>query len=199
MIDSRLRAGVQPAFDSIGKIFVYYKINPHAITLTAFIVGLSAGAGVAAGRPVLGIACLWLSGFFDVLDGTVARLTSNSSNAGAYIDLISDRLVEAAVILGFAWFLPNNYYAYLLFFVAVIFNFSTFLAAGALFKNSSTKSMHYDVGLAERTETFIVFSLMALFTDYSFHILMTFNALIFITGIIRFLKVLRYSNMEEQN
>lgn len=199
MIDSRLRGNVQPAFDWAGKLFMCYKINPHAITIMAFITGIAAAIGISAGRPYLGIFFLWLSGFFDALDGTVARLSGNSSKIGAYADLVSDRMVEAFVILGFSWFLPSNIYAYLLFFVAVIFNFSTFIVAGALFKNSSHKSMHYDVGIAERTETFIVFTLMALFTSYTFQILMLFNAVIFMTGMIRFFKVIKFSQMEDHN
>ena len=82
----------------------------------------------------------------------------------------------------------------MLFYIAVIFNFTTFIVAGALFKNDSEKSMHYDVGIAERTETFIVFTMLATFTNYINPILMVFNSVIFITGIIRFRKVLKYSH-----
>lgn len=55
--------------------------------------------------------------------------------------------------------------------------------------------MHYDVGIAERTETFIVFTLMMIFSKYSFYILMVFNIIIFITGLLCFIKVLRYNNL----
>lgn len=56
--------------------------------------------------------------------------------------------------------------------------------------------MHYDVGLAERTETFIVFSLMILFQKYTYIILMSFNGIIFLTGFIRFFRIIRNSANE---
>lgn len=197
MIDTNWRGYFQPIFDALGKIFVHLNIKPNTITFFALVIGLLSGAGIALGKPILGIVLLWVSGLLDVLDGSVARLTAKSSKAGAYMDLIFDRMVEAAVILGFAWFFPEGYFAYLLFFVSVIFNFTTFVVAGALFKNQGRKSMHYDVGIAERTETFIVFTIMALFSNFIFGILMVFNIIIFITGMIRFAKVLRVCETEE--
>jgi len=43
-----------------------------------------------------------------------------------------DRMVEASVILGFAISHPQHMFAYLLFFVAVLLHFSTFVAAGIM-------------------------------------------------------------------
>jgi len=112
------------------------------------------------------------------------------------MDLILDRMVEAAVILAFAWRFPETVYGCLLFFVAVIFNFSTFMVAGALFKNTGKKSFHYDSGLAERTETFLVFTAMALWPEQIMLILMPFNLMIIYTGIRRFIKVVRFLDEE---
>ncbi len=193
MIDSRWRGIFQPVFNKISKVFIHFNIKPDTITISAFMTGLVSGGCVALGKPFLSIIFLWMSGLLDVLDGSVARLTGNSSRAGAYMDLILDRMVEAALILGFAWYLPEHYFAYLLFFVSLIFNFTTFIVAGALFKNTKDKSMYYDTGIAERTETFIVFTLMLIIPQYTFYILMTFNLIIFITGAQRFLKVIRYA------
>lgn len=197
MIDTKLRYKFQSVFDKIAKIFIYFKIKPNTITLFAFLIGIASGLFIAFNMLYIAILLLWISGILDVLDGSVARLTKNTSKIGAYMDLIFDRMVEAAIILGFAYLIPSNYFVYLIFFVAVIFNFTTFIVAGSIFQNTGNKSMHYDVGIAERTETFIVFTLMMLFSTYTFYILMAFNIIIFITGIIRFIKVIKY-NKEKQ-
>lgn len=198
MIDTHLRKKVQPIFNLIAKVLIKLKVSPNQITVIAFVVGLIAAINVAFGNMLLAIILLWLSGLLDVLDGSVARLTNNVSKSGAYMDLVFDRMVEAAIILGF-YFLFNQYtLAYLIFFISVIFNFSTFMAAGALFKNTSSKSMYYDVGIAERTETFIVFTLMMIFTNYLADILMVFNVIIFITGIIRFIKIINYDKKSKE-
>jgi len=196
MIDSRVREKVQFLFDIPAKLFVLLKISPNTITAFSFLIGILSGVFIALSYPWIAVLLLWLSGFLYVVDGSVARLTKMSSNLGAYLDLVLDRMVEAAVIIGFAFLSPAHYMAYLLFFVSVIFNFSTVIVAGALFKNSGSKSMHYESGIAERTETFIVFTLMILFSDYLYWILMIFTIIIFITGIMRFFKVIKY---EKQN
>jgi archaetidylinositol phosphate synthase len=199
MIDSKFRRPLQPIFDTMGKALVKMHFTPDKITWMAFLIGVLSAFFVALDKTWMAIALLWISGLMDILDGTVARISRKSSLSGAYMDLILDRMVEAGMILGFVFLLPLNHIAYIVFFIAVIFNFSTFVVAGALFKNTGMKSMHYDFGLAERTETFIVFSLMMIFQEKVFVILMTFNLIIFITGFVRFVKVLKHSREEENH
>jgi len=199
MIDTKLRGTFQPLFNKIAKIFVKLKIQPDTITLAAFLLGLVAGGMIGFNHLLLGFLFLWVSGLLDVLDGSVARLTGKSSKRGAYMDLIFDRMVEAAIILGFYVSFPNHALIYILFFIAAMFNFTTFMVAGALFNNTGKKSMHYDVGIAERTETFIVFSLMMVFPRYIVGILLAFNVLIFLTGIIRFYRIMKSEKIRENS
>ncbi|MDW7657919.1 MAG: CDP-alcohol phosphatidyltransferase family protein [Bacillota bacterium] len=195
MIDTKWRSIFQPIFNLLAKPLVILHIQPDSITWAAFALGIAAGLCLALGFPVWSLALLWLSGLLDVLDGTVARLTGKSGKVGAYLDLVLDRMVEAAIILGFAWAYPDTAFVCLLFFTAVLFNFTTFVVAGALFQNQGSKSMHYDVGLAERTETFIVFTLIVLFPLAGTIILLIFDAIIFLTGILRFIRIVRYQRM----
>ncbi|MCJ7690885.1 MAG: CDP-alcohol phosphatidyltransferase family protein [Clostridiaceae bacterium] len=197
MIDTRWRGKFEPMFNFLARILVSLKIKPNAITILAFAIGLFSAVFIGFNKLIVALILLWISGLLDALDGSVARLTGKSSAGGAYMDLIFDRMVEAFIILGFTILAPTNYFAYILFYISVIFNFTTFVVAGALFKNDSKKSMHYDTGIAERTETFIVFSLMLIFTKYITIILMVFNAIIFLTGIIRFHKVIKYSKTSD--
>ncbi len=191
MIDTKLRHNVQPAFDKVASMFVKCHIKADTITVMGFIIGIVSGVMIAFNHLFVSFVLLWISGLFDVLDGTVARLSGTSSKRGAYMDLIFDRMVESAVILGFYFLLPNHAFFYILFFISVLFNFTTFIVAASLFENKGKKSMHYDVGIAERTETFIVFSLMMFFPAYTAWILLTFNFIIFLTGIIRFYRILK--------
>ncbi len=195
MIDTRWRGKFEPMFNFLARILVSLKIKPNAITIVAFAIGLFSAIFIGINKPLVALILLWISGLLDVLDGSVARLTGKSSAGGAYMDLIFDRMVEAFIIFGFTILAPANYIAYILFYISVIFNFTTFILAGALFKNTSEKSMHYDTGIAERTETFIVFSLMLIFKNQINSILMVFNAIIFLTGVMRFYKVIKYSKM----
>jgi archaetidylinositol phosphate synthase len=191
MIDTKLRRIFQPIFDLLAWPLVRLHVKPDTITWAALLFGLAAAISLAAGYWIWSLVLLWMSGFFDVMDGTVARLAEQSARKGAYLDLVLDRMVEAAMIFAFAWAFPGTIYACLLFLTAVLFNFTTFIVAGALFQNEGGKSMHYDIGIAERTETFITFSLMMLFPAAQVAILLIFDGMIFLTGILRFVRISR--------
>ncbi len=192
MMDSKCRAQIQGQFDRLVCLSGLVKIHPNLISVFAFLLGLSAAVLLGMGQVWGALVCLWLSGLLDVFDGTVARLANKSSKLGAFLDLIFDRLVEAFVILGFFFFQPQAVLHYLLFFVVVLFNFSTFVVAGALFKNEGKKSMHYDIGVVERTETFVFFSLMMLFPSYLQLVLGICNALICLTALLRMYRIIQH-------
>lgn len=198
MIDTKLRSSVQPTFDLLGKVFVNVGLTPNAITTIAFIIGVVAAITLGYGYIFLPIVLLWLSGLLDVLDGTVARLIGKSSRLGAYLDLIFDRVVEGSMILGFYAWMPELGWALLIFMVGAMFNFTTFLVAASLFDNKGDKSIHYDAGLVERTETFIFFTLMMLLPSYAYALLMFFNVIMILTGIRRFRRVILFQTNNEE-
>ncbi len=189
MLDTNARKHVQKTIDSICIHTHLTTLHPNIITILAFIIGIVSAIMIAMNQLYIAFTLLWISGLFDVLDGSVARLTNTSSKFGAFLDLVFDRMVEASIILGFYFLQPQHAFFYLLFFISVLFNFSTFLVAANLYVNTGIKSMHYDVGLMERSESFIAFSLMLLFPIYQWIILFVFTILIFLTGIIRTLRL----------
>jgi len=199
MIESHMRVKIQPLFDKCGRILLSCNFTANAITVISFVSGIFSGLSLALHHIPFALFFLWLSGFCDVMDGTVARLSDSSKKVGAYIDLISDRMVEAAVILGFTFFAPRHYLVYILFLIALLLHFSTFAVAGSLFGNSGKKSMHYDKSLVERAEAFIFFSLMMLFPHYIFELFLVFNFLVFASAITRFFRVLNYAKMLDQH
>ena len=49
---------------------------------------------------VLGGIALLISGFFDIIDGTVARITKRISKKGSFLDSLFDKMSEVIVFLG---------------------------------------------------------------------------------------------------
>lgn len=192
MIDTKMRHFVQPFFDGIALRIAKRGITANQLTVAAFIIGITAGFLISRQYMLAALALLWFSGLLDVLDGSLARQTGTVSRSGALLDLVLDRMVEVAVILGFYLAAPEEALAHLFFLAGVIFNFSTFLAAGALFPNRGEKSMQYDSGLMERTETFLLFSLMLLWPPGRYYVLMAFNGAIFLTGILRLRRIMHW-------
>jgi archaetidylinositol phosphate synthase len=193
MIDSKVRGIVQPLFEITASPFIRFGVHPIVITIAGFLVGTGSAVAVAIGYKITALALLWFSGLLDVLDGTIARKSKKTTKVGAFLDLIFDRVVESIIIIGFYFCVPQFALYYILFLSSVIFNFSTFLIAANLFENKGQKSMHYDVGLMERSETFIFFSLAMVLPEYSHYIFGAASLLIFTTGIIRSVKVVQFA------
>lgn len=193
MIDSKIRKYVQFLFNALASFLIRIKLSANQVTVLALIAGICSGLVLLPRWYSLSLTLLWLSGLFDVLDGSVARLSKSSSPLGAFLDLIFDRVVEAFFIILFALSHPELSTAAMVFLGSVIFNFSTFMVAGNLFKNESEKSMHYDVGIIERTETFIAFSLMLILPSYAVLILFIFNIMILFTGVLRFSRIVKFA------
>ncbi len=199
MLDTNARKHVQKSFDTIARKSLLIKIHPNTVTVFAFILGLVCAGFIISEKYYFALIFLWLSGLFDVLDGTVARLTGKTSKIGAYLDLVFDRMVECAVIFAFYFAMPQFAISYFLFFIGAMFNFSSFMLAGTLFKNEGKKSMHYDIGIVERTESFIIFSLMMILPNYIFITLNIFNFLMFLTGVLRMIKIVNYERTRDKN
>src|SRR3990167_10796597 len=115
----------------------------------------------------LAILCLVLSGFLDTLDGTVARLSGNTSAAGSVLDIVCDRIVESVVILALFAVDPSHR-SWLAFFMLMscYICITSFLVIGIFTKNKSAKEFHYSPGLIERTEAFLFFIAMMWWPDY---------------------------------
>ncbi|MDE4083537.1 CDP-alcohol phosphatidyltransferase family protein [Planococcus maritimus] len=175
MLDTYARKYVQPAVDKTADYLLGKGWTADGVTKTAFAIGLSSGVFIYLNQPALALIALWLSGFLDVVDGTMARKTKPSP-WGTLLDISFDRLVEISVILGLAFRFPDSMWALLLLSASIIVAMTVFLTVGALSEKQGMKSFYYQAGLAERTEGFILFSFMIVFTPYLTAITLLFIA-----------------------
>ena len=138
----------------------------------------------------MGVAVLWLSGFLDAVDGSMARQSKTSSSWGTVLDVTFDRVVEAGILVALALRHPepNVLILFLLLAISIIFTMTIFLTVGALSEKESYKSFYYQPGLAERTEGFILFSLLVLFQSHLVFWTIIFIGVEITTGIQRLLE-----------
>lgn len=190
MLETLVRPHIQPVFESLG-YFISKRFSASFITGVGLFSGMIAAFFIAHGTQELALFFLFFTSICDILDGTIARITKTTSILGTFFDLISDRLVEAAIIAGFAYRQPDCMWAYLVFHSALLFHFSTFFMASALLKKTGVKNIHYETSLIERAEAFIVFFLMIIFPQHLFSLLMTLNAFIIFDACKRFYTVKR--------
>lgn len=83
-------------------------LRPNHLTVFGFAFSLAAGTAFAIGRFRTGALLATVSGLFDILDGQLARRTHTISRFGAFFDSTLDRMADAALLLGFAWFYLFN-------------------------------------------------------------------------------------------
>lgn len=190
MLDTHGRKYIQPLIESAAKGLLKVGLTPNQVTLISFIIGASTGLFIYWGYPLIAVIVLWLSGFLDAVDGTMARLTKPSS-FGTVLDVTLDRLVEISVILGLAFAYPDVMWALLLLSVSIIFSMTIFLTVGAVSEKKGMKSFYYQAGLAERTEGFILFTLMILLVNHLLLTTLIFLAVEIFTGMQRLLEAKR--------
>lgn len=185
-MDTHARKYVQPAMEFGAKVFINKNISANQVTVIAFLTGMLSVFMIAVDKKLMALAFLWLSGYLDAIDGTIARNTNKSSSFGTMMDITFDRLVEIGIIIVLAARNPESVFNLLVLSSCIIVSMTVFLVVGALSEKEGVKSFRYQAGLAERSEGFIIFSLMVLFQGWTGIISNIFSVLIIITAVQRF-------------
>ncbi|MCY3974171.1 MAG: CDP-alcohol phosphatidyltransferase family protein [Simkaniaceae bacterium] len=193
MLDSFGRALYQKyVIDPLLRLFfTKRRLSPSALTTIGLLFGLLTPCFLALHMPFSACLALLLSGFFDTLDGSVARQQGTGSERGALFDILSDRIVESAVITGFYLYDPERALLCLLMFASTLLCITSFLTVGIFTENLSEKSFHYSPGLIERTEAFLFFVSIILFPSLFPPLASLFILLVFHTGVDRARKFYR--------
>jgi CDP-diacylglycerol--glycerol-3-phosphate 3-phosphatidyltransferase len=76
------------------------RVTPNALTWVGFWLAVAAAVLVGLGNPFAAGLVVLFSGFFDMLDGALARHTNQTSRFGGILDSTLDRLAEAALLIG---------------------------------------------------------------------------------------------------
>jgi CDP-diacylglycerol--glycerol-3-phosphate 3-phosphatidyltransferase len=74
-------------------------VAPNAISLSGFLLTLGAATLIFAERLLAAGLLVIVAGFFDMLDGALARSTNRVTRFGGVLDSTLDRLAEAALLL----------------------------------------------------------------------------------------------------
>jgi len=86
--------------EPIARLLARTAITPTAITWLGFLLAVGAATLIITGHLFAAGLVVLIAGFFDMLDGALARHTGRASRFGAILDSTLDRLAEAIVLLG---------------------------------------------------------------------------------------------------
>lgn len=110
---NKMRNWFQPAMTRLGMCFASTGLSANFWTGVGLVIAIA--AGVAYASPIIGIVwyspylaaviggvLLLVSGFFDIVDGSVARITKKTSKRGAFLDSSFDKISEVVIFAGIA-------------------------------------------------------------------------------------------------
>jgi len=167
------RKSLKKVYEPFGVVLAKSHITPNIITLISIIFGFLSAYFFYIHKPFSAAVLLFFSGFFDLMDGVVARETERASKFGAVFDWLADKIVDGAILfaIGFAYSTP------LLTIIAVIANqLHTFIkpVAYAEIGFSQRQKGKIDdplegIGFFGRPETILTIVIFAIFEH--FHLL----------------------------
>ena len=163
---NNLRESLRPALEKMGKGFAATGLSPNFWTVVGLIIALASavvyGMGMEFGLIIGGILLL-VSGFFDMVDGQVARVTGKTSKKGEYLDSMFDKISEVAIFLGI---LVGGYAEPYLVLLAITLSL---LVSYARAKSDLINIKLQGIGIGERAERLLVIAVIGIFgfMDYA--------------------------------
>ena len=163
---NNLRDSLQPHLEKIGKGFASTGISPNGWSCiglvfafaSAFIYGWNVEFSLIIGGIVLLVA-----GFFDIVDGQVARVSQKITKSGGFLDSVFDKIAEVAIFLGI---LVGGFAEPYLVFLAITFSL---LVSYTRSRAESLGVKLQGIGIGERAERLLVIAIIGIigFMEYA--------------------------------
>jgi len=156
---NNLRDTLKPALEKMGRGFASTGLSPNFWTVVglgfALLSAIAYGMGIEFGLIIGGVLLL-VSGFFDMVDGQVARVTGKTSKVGSYLDSMFDKIAETAIFLGI---LVGGYAEPYLVLLAITLSL---LISYARAKSDSLNVKLQGIGIGERAERLLVIAIIGI-------------------------------------
>lgn len=104
---NKWRRKIEPLTATIGMKFSGLGLSPTAWSTIGFVFAIASATSfglsnnsTALPLVLIGSILLIVSGFFDIVDGSVARYANQSTKKGAFIDSVYDKFAEIFLFIG---------------------------------------------------------------------------------------------------
>jgi CDP-diacylglycerol--glycerol-3-phosphate 3-phosphatidyltransferase len=144
---------------------------------------------VATGHFLLALVFLIVTGLHDLLDGPVAKASGTSSVRGAFFDSVTDRVADALILGGIAWYLVSAHPGHLVLLPFAVLAVTTLVS----YQRAKAESLGISAkgGLMERAERMILLGIGFLSSAFLVPVLWVMLVLTSLTAVGRFAKVWR--------
>lgn len=187
VFDKHLRGSVEQRLRPVGTNIQRAGLTADHLTLIGVAMACAATLAIAMGALRVGLLLLALTAIPDVLDGAVAKASGTASPRGAFFDSVADRLTDALVLGGVAWYLSGQHPGRIAVLPLAVLALSMLIS----YERAKAESLGFDArgGLMERAERIAALGLGLLFPDLLVPILWIMLALTAITAVQRFVGV----------
>ncbi|MDO8501025.1 MAG: CDP-alcohol phosphatidyltransferase family protein [Gemmatimonadaceae bacterium] len=100
--------GYLRVIEPVAALLVKLRINPNVLTTVGTLCTVAGGIAFGMGHIRTAGWIIGLTAIFDVLDGTIARRTGQSTVFGAFYDSTLDRVADGVVLGGIAFFFVTS-------------------------------------------------------------------------------------------
>ena len=156
---NNLRDSLKPALEKVGKTFAATGLSPNTFTtiglIFAFVSSIVYGISFEYSL-ILGGIILLISGFFDIVDGQVARYTNKITKSGGFLDSVFDKIAEVSIFFGI---LIGGYAEPYLVFLAITLSL---LVSYTRAIADTAKIKLQGVGIGERAERLLVIAIIGM-------------------------------------
>ena len=192
MLDKYIVPILKPRLTKMAKVLQRAGVAADHVTVMGFMLGLACVLMLSVGQFEIALLLLLINRLADGLDGELARLTV-TSDGGAYLDITLDFIFYALFPLGFAIYAPQtNALPAAVLIASFVGTGASFLAfSGQAAKQEMEhpdfgyKGFYYLNGLAEGSETILVFVLMCVLPSQFALIAYVFAAVCVLTAFNR--------------
>lgn len=194
MLDGRWRAGVERGLGPVGDRLRNLGVSADVLTVFGLLCSVATAVLAASGHLVWALVALTLAGLGDLLDGAVARRSGQAGPRGAFFDSVADRVSDAAILGGIAWYLARSsaHLPILAFAVAALSMVISYERAKAESLGLAARG-----GLMERAERFVLLGVGLAF-DVLVPVLWLMLVLTAVTAADRFRRVWRQAERPDR-
>ncbi len=192
MFDGNWRSAVNRGLDPIGAVLCRLGVSADGVTFFGIVMAAVAAVVIGRGQLILGLIFLVLAGLSDALDGPIAKASGTSSVRGAFFDSVSDRVCDALLFGGLAWYLGSTEPGRIFMLPVALMAVASLVS----YQRAKAESLGLDAkgGLMERAERFIVLGAGLAFSFVLIPVLWAMLGLTAATALHRFAKVWRQAD-----
>jgi CDP-diacylglycerol--glycerol-3-phosphate 3-phosphatidyltransferase len=192
MIDERLRGDVERRLRPVGARAGKARVKADHLTLLGLVMAAATAVAIGFGALNAAVLLLVLAAVPDALDGAVAKATGTASPRGSFFDSVADRVSDALLLGGVAWFLAGDSGGHIVLLPMALLAVSMLVS----YQRAKAESLGFSAkgGIMERAERLIVLGLGLLFDFLLVPVLWVMLALTTFTAVQRFVKVWRQAS-----